>query len=365
MRIRCNREELNVALSGVSRAVASRSPIPSIEGILFTVLGDSVVLTGYNLELGITTKIAAVVEEPGDIIINASLLIEMVRKAIEDEVLIYTDVHSHVFLQCGISKYDFSGIIATDFPDLPSPETEDTMTISGLSIKEMIEMTLFAAAQDNQKPVHTGIRFILDENLLTLVSVDGYRLAVCKKPILNTNTRSFIVPAKTLSEVARLIDSDDEIEISTAKRYAIFTLKDYVILTRLLEGDFIDHNRAIPVGYKTRIKIDVASFYDAIERASLVISNAVLNPIKVKFESDMVIVSCNTTVGKSYDEIISQGEGDELEMGFNSRYLLDALRNCNVNEVYLEINEKSSPIKIVPLEGEDFLFLVLPVRINT
>ncbi|MCL1829840.1 MAG: DNA polymerase III subunit beta [Oscillospiraceae bacterium] len=363
MRIRCQREELIKALSGVSRAVASRSPIPSIEGILFTVLERSVILTGYNLELGINTTISAVVEETGDIVINANLLIDMVRKSVGEEVLIYTDNHSHVFLQCGIAKFDFSGIVASDFPDLPNPETEESLIISSADMKEMIEMILFAVATDDSKPVYTGARFILEENLLTLVAVDGYRLAVSKKNIENSKNRSFIVPGKTLAEVSRLIDGEDDIHISTARRYAIFTLKDFVVTTRLLEGDFIDHTYSIPIGYKTRTKINVSDFYSAVERASLVISNVVLNAVKISFEDDMVIVNCNTPVGKSHDEISAAIEGDGIEMGFNSRYLMEALNHCNQDEVYLELNEKSSPIKIVPLEGDDFLYLVLPVRI--
>jgi len=363
MRIRCQREALSKALAGVSRAVASRSPIPAIEGILFTVLDSSIILTGYNLELGIKTTIPAIVEEAGDIVINAALLNDMVRKTTNSEVLIYTDSYSHIFLQCGIAKFDFSGIIASDFPELPTPETEDTMTFLGSDIKEMIDMTLFAVSSDDSKPVYTGARFLMEENLFSIIAVDGYRLAINKKVVSNSKYRSFIVPGKTLAEVSRLIDGDDEITISTARRYAIFKLKDFTITTRLLEGDFIDHNYSIPKGFKTRVRINVSDFYNAVERASLVISNVVLNAVKIKFEENLSIVSCNTSIGKSYDEIVSVNEGEDIEMGFNSRYLLDALNHCNTDEVFLEINEKSAPIKIVPIEGDDFLFLVLPVRI--
>lgn len=363
MRIRCQREELSKAISGVARAVATHSPIPAIEGILFTTLDNSVILTGYNLELGIKTTIPAVVEEVGEIVINAALLNDMVRKTIENEVLIYTDTNLHVFLQCGIAKFDFSGIAASDFPELPNPETDDSLQISGTSIKEMIEMTLFAIAQDDSKPVYRGVKFILEDDLLTLVAVDGYRLAVGKKVIKNKKNRDFIIPGKTLLEVSRLINSDDDIRINTSKRYAIFTLEDFIITTRLLEGEFIDYVRSIPVGYKTRVRINVSDFYLAVERASLVIKSVVLNAVKIRFEENLSIVSCNTTIGKSYDEIKSINEGDDIEMGFNSRYLLDALNHCITDEIYLEINEKSSPIKIVPLEGDEFLFLVLPVRI--
>ena len=365
MKIRCKREELTAAVAGVSRAVAAKSSIPSIEGILFNVTENDITLTGYNLEMGITTTVGGKVEEPGDIVINAFLLLEMLRKTADEEVDIWTDSRSHIFFQCGIAQFNFSGIVASDFPALPTPDAEKALTILGAEIKEMLERTLFSAAQDNQKPVHTGIRFIIEDSLLTLVSVDGYRLSVCKKKISGGVNSSFVVPAKTLSEVSRLIgDDSEEVIISTAKRYAIFSLKKYNVVTRLLEGEFLDHVRAVPEGYTSRVKISVSPLYDAVERASLVIKDQTGSPVRIKFENSTAIISCATTIGKSYDEIDAGIEGNELEMGFNSRYIMDALRHCGTDEVYLEINEATSPMKIIPLEGDDFLFLVLPVRIS-
>lgn len=366
MKIRCKRTELISAVSGVSRAVSTKSAIPSIEGILFKAESDSVVLTGYDLEIGITTNIPATVDEMGEIVINARLLFDMIRKVSGEDVVIETDDRSHVSLSCGITKFDFSGIAAADFPELPSPDTETSLSLIGNDLKEMIERTLFAVAQDNQKPVHTGTKFFLETNKLTLVSVDGYRLAVCHKSIINTEEKSFVVPAKTLSEVSRLIgDSEDEVYVSMAKRYAVFTLKGYTIVTRLLEGDFLDYTRAIPEGYKTRVKIDVGELFDAVERTSLIITDRFRSPVRLKFENNTVIISCTTTLGSAYDELNASIEGNDVEIGFNNRYILDALRHCGASEVYLEISESTSPMKIVPLEGDEFLFLVLPVRIKS
>ena len=365
MKIQCKRSELISAVSGVSRAVSSKSAIPSLEGILFKTEGEIVTLTGYDLEIGITTSVLAEVEQPGEVIINARLLFDMLRKLSDETVSIEADERYRVSLQCGITKFEFSGIAAADFPELPSPDTETALSISGIELKEMIERTLFAVAQDNQKPVHTGTKFFLDINMLTLVSVDGYRLAVCKKPIINTEERSFVVPAKTLSEVSRLIgDSEEEIYIGTAKRYAVFSLKGYTVITRLLEGDFLDFKRAIPEGCKTRVKISVGDLFDAVERASLIITDRFRSPVRLKFEDDTVIISCSTTLGSSYDEMLVENTGETVEIGFNNRYILDALRNCGAESVYLEINESTSPMKIVPIEGDEFLFLVLPVRIK-
>jgi DNA polymerase-3 subunit beta len=299
-------------------------------------------------------------------VINARLLFDMIRKVSSEDVSIDTDENCRVSLRCGITKFDFSGINALDFPELPSPDTETALAISGVELKEMIERTLFAVAQDNQKPVHTGTKFFLEINHLTLVSVDGYRLAVCEKPIINTDERNFVVPAKTLAEVSHLIgDSEDEIYLSTAKRYAVFSLKGYSVVTRLLEGDFLDYKRAIPEGWKTRVKISVSELFDAVERASLLITDRIRSPVRLRFDDNTVIVNCVTTLGSAHDEIEAEMTGETVEIGFNNRYILDALRHCGAESVYLEINESTSPMKVVPIEGDAFLFLVLPVRIKT
>ncbi len=366
MKIRCKRSDLISAVSGVSRAVSVKSAIPSIEGILFKTEDGKIILTGYDLEIGITTVVEATVESSGEIVINARLLFDMIRKVTGEDIVIETDERSHVFLSCGITKFDFSGIPASDFPDLPEPDTETALSMSGVEMKEMIERTLFAVAQDNQKPVHTGTKFFLGENKLTLVSVDGYRLAVCHKTILNTEEKTFVIPAKTLLEVSRLIgDSEEEIYLSTAKRYAVFSLKGYTIVTRLLEGDFLDYKRAIPEGHKTKVKIGVSDLFDAVERASLIITDRFRSPVRLKFENKSVTISCTTTLGSAYDQLDAEITGNEVEIGFNNRYILDALRHCGVGSVILEINEPTSPMKIVPVEGDDFLFLVLPVRIKS
>ena len=365
MKISCKRTDMFTAVSGVSRAVSVKSSIPSIEGVLLKASVDSIMLTGYDLEIGITTIIPANIEEEGSIVINARLFFDMLRKITGDEILIEANEKNNVFLSCGITKFNISGLSANDFPELPEPDTEKALSIEGNELKEMIDRTIFAVAQDNQKPVHTGTKFFISNNL-KLVSVDGYRLAVCQKNIENMEEKTFVIPAKTLSEVSRLIgDNSDNIYLSIARRYAVFTLKEYTIVTRLLEGDFLDYQRAIPDGYKTRVRIDVNQLYDAVERASLIITDRFRSPVKLKFENNMVIVNCITTLGSAYDELSADIKGNDVEIGFNNRYILEALRHCGVQEVFLEINEPTSPMKIVPIEGDDFLFLVLPVRIKT
>ena len=366
MKIVCDRQELLDGLTGVSRAVSSKSSIPAIEGILFKCENEAATLTGYDLEIGIITTVKADVYTPGEIVLNARLLIDMVRKMDSDIVTIEAGDDMKVMVKGGITKFNFMGIPSGDFPEMPIPDTDDTLGIPASSLKELISKTIYAVATDNQKPVHTGTKFILEGGGLTMVSVDGYRLAVCTRKGINTDEqKSFIVPGKTLSELSKLLgDGDDEVTIGTARRYAVFRLCDYTVVTRLLEGDFLDYKKAIPAGHTTRVKIDVRSLCDSVERASLIINDRFKSPVRMSFDGGVAVITCNTTLGNSYDEIGCSMEGDSVEIGFNNRYLLDAMRNSGCDEVYLEISGATSPMKVLPVEGDDFLYLVLPVRIK-
>ncbi len=366
MKIVCERTQLLEALGGVSKAVSTKSSIPAIEGILFKCADDKVTLTAYDLEIGITTTFLASECEPGEIVLNARLLTDMIRKMNSENVTIESDDEYKVSVKGGITKFNFIGIPASDFPDMPMPDTDNTLTIGGAELCDMINKTIYAVSTNDQKPVHTGTKFIIEKNSLTLVSVDGYRLAVAhSKGVSVLEDKSFIVPGKTLSEVSKLISEDDgEIVLGTARRSAVFQLGKYTVVTRLLEGDFLDYKKAVPDGYTTRVKIDVGELFSSIERTSLIISDKFKSPIKLNFDDSRVALNCSTALGNAYDELACKIEGESVEIGFNNKYMLDALRNCGVDEVYLEISGPSSPMKMRPLEGDDFLFLVLPVRIK-
>ena len=367
MKIVCNRAELLDSLNGVSKAVSSKSSIPAIEGILLKCANDTVILTAYDLEIGIITSFVADVKEAGEIVLNARLLIDMIRKMTSDTVTIETDGELKAQITGGITKFNFIGIPSSDFPEMPVPDAENTLTIKANLLKEMIGKTIFAVSTSDQKPVHTGTKFIMSDDSLTMVSVDGYRLAVCTQKVeFSYENKSFIVPAKTLSEVCKLMgEGEEDVNIGIARRYGVFQLNNYTVITRLLEGDFLDYKKAVPEGYKTRVKIDVRSLFDSVERTSLIINDRFKSPVKFLFEDNKTIVTCSTALGNAYDEIICGIEGEAVEIGFNNRYVLDALRNCGCDEVYLEIGGPVSPLKMVPIPGHDFLFLLLPVRIKS
>lgn len=362
MKIICDRLLLSDAIAGVSKAVTQRSNLPVLEGILFKADSSDLILTGYDLEMGITTHISATVREPGEVVLSARLLGDMVRRLNSETVEISTDENLATTIKGGITEFNILGMPAMDYPELPSPGTDPIVTMEAEVLKKMIDTTLYAVSQDDKKPAHTGELMNIELDKLTIVALDGYRLAICERPVTAGKEISIIVPQKTMAELSRLIgDSADTVEISANRRYVVFTAGGYVIMSRLIEGEFLDYKKVVPEGYKTRVTLKTKDFSSSIERASLIITERLKNPLRIRFGQN-VTVRCQTAVGKVSDELDAAIEGDELEIGFNNRYLLDALKFAGCEEVVFELSGPLSPAKVRPAEGNDFLFLVLPVR---
>ena len=364
MNIVCDKALLSSAIDGVSKAVTLRSSIPALEGILLKAEGFQLTLTGYDLEMGITTTIEANVRQAGEIVLSAKLLGDMVRRLPSGEVSIYNNESGNATIKGGVAEFDILAMSASDYPDLPTPGADHTLTIKAGMLRGMIEKTLYAVSQDDKKPAHTGELFAIEEDKLTVVALDGYRLAIVERPVQAEKHIRIIIPAKTLTEVNKLLgDDEDDVRISANRRFVVFNSGNYTILSRLIEGEFLNYANVIPNGCKTRVVLETRDFIDTIERASLIITERLKNPLRILFDaSGKVTVRCQTNLGKVVDEFAAQVEGDPVEIGFNNRYLLDALRNARCEKVVLELSGPLSPVKILPEEGSDFIYLVLPVR---
>lgn len=362
MKLTCDRTLLSNAITGVSKAVSQRSSIPVLEGILMKADGFTLTLTGYDLEMAITTQLEANVLEPGDAVLSAKLLGDMVRRLSSEEVEITTLESGAATIKGGITEFDIMGLNPGDYPDLPNPGADRTLDMDTATLREMVETTLFAVSQDDKKPAHTGELFSIQTDKLTVVALDGYRLAIIEKKVEATKDIDIIVPAKTVGEVVKLFgDEDDVVHIAANRRFVVFSTQSYTVISRLIEGEFLDYKRVIPEGHKTRVVVDVRDFINTIERASLIITERLKNPLRVTFDGN-ITVRCQTALGKVVDELPAEIEGEPVEIGFNNRYLLDALRNSRCDKLAFEISGPLSPVKVLPVEGGDFLFLVLPVR---
>ncbi len=367
MKFTCNTRELSEACSNVMRAVSTKMTIPTIEGILIECGSDTLSLTGYDFEFGINTILQANVTEPGAIVINAKIISDIIRKLPDGKVTFETSATS-VSIISGAAQYNIMGIDAEDYPELPSVSGGYPLFLNEAVLQKMVNQTLFAVADnESAKPVHTGLKFELSLNQLKLIGVDGYRLAVRMETVqYDGEDISFIVPKKTIRELIKLMgtDGDKNVSISVGKRHIVFDVENYSVISRLLDGDFLDYNAAIPKTATTTVLINTDDAINCIERTLPVIENDKKNPIRCLFDNDEMRVSTVSSLGRVVDYTHANVSGDRVEIGFNSKFILDALHAADTDQVKIELNSAVSPAKVMPINDDSFLFLVLPMRLK-
>lgn len=366
MRLTLQQKEFADAVLNIQRAVSSKSTIPVLEGILLSTQNNELKLSAYDMELGMTTTLEATVQEQGRLVLNARLLSDIVRRLPGETVTLTSDEKNIASICSDASEFSIIGIPAEEFPEFPSISETDSVEISQPMLKSMIRQTLFAVAADDSKPVHTGSLFELSPGQLRVVSVDGYRLAMRTEPVQSEQSLRFVIPGKALSEVLKLLgDEEENLSILIGRRHAIFKIGKYTLITSLLEGEFLDYKAAIPAGEKTIVTVKTAAFTSSVERVSLLITDRLKSPVRCILEENEIKLFCSTPMGRANDHLSCSLTGENVEIGFNNRYLLDALRNSEGDEVRLVLNGALSPMKVLPKEGDSFLFLVLPVRLKS
>lgn len=364
MNIVCESQKLAKACMNVQRTVSNKSTIPSIEGILIKAVGESINLTGYDLEVGSETYIPAEVYENGSIVLNARHLCDILRLVPDDTVSIESDERNICKIKSGETEYSLIGIGADEYPDIPTVSGGFPIVIKQPVLKDMIKKTIFSVSTSERNPVHSGIKFEITNGKIVLVAVDGARLAIRREDIdYDGEDVSFVVPAKTLGEVMKLGEDEEGVySISVGKRHICFEVGEYRIISRLLEGNFIDYKGAVPLTSSTTVKAPTRSVIECIERTSLIITDR-SSPVRCTIENGVIKFSCVTTIGTANDKMPAEISGKDIEIGFNNKFVLDALKACDKDEIKMEFNASNQPIVIVPTEGDDFLFLILPVRI--
>ena len=366
MKFTVNKSDITEAVSNIQRAVSTKTSIPALEGILLSATETGLELCDYDLELGITTVIPAFVMEPGKAVLSAKLFSDIVRRTPAETVTVSVDEKNMATLESGYSRFSIIGIPAEEFPELPKLSDSTQISLPGALLKSMIRQTLFAIAESDAKPIHQGSLFSLENGILDVVSVDGYRLAVRREPVDFSEDLSFVVPGKTLSELLKLIkDSEEPVEISAGRRHILFKIDNYTVISSLLEGEFLNYKAAIPPESQTEVVLKTREAIDSVERVSLLITDRLKSPIRCLFDNNEVKLNCTTSMGRASDQLDVEMTGQSVEIGFNNRYLLEALRNTECDEVKVQLGGPLSPMKVVPKEGDSFLFLVLPVRLKS
>lgn len=365
----CEKALIQSAIAITSRAVSSKTTIPALEGLLLHGENDSLTVSGYNMQTGIRTSVSANIVETGEIVINAKFLGDIIRRMPDDVITFSANDRCSVRLSCGEVSYDdIVGLSAADFPDLPEVEDNFSITLPRKTLKAMIEETAFAVSTNESRPVHTGALFEAGDMQLTMAAVDGFRLAVRKEPLtrIDGGSFSFVAPGPALNEVKTICgDSDEPVEITLGERHILFNAGETQLICRRLEGEFLDYRNAIPRKNPIAVTVETKALISSIDRVSVVINDKMKSPVRCVFEQDRVTLSARTGNGAAKDVCGISGDGGGLEIGFNNRYLMDALRYAPADAVKIELNTGVSPAVIVPVEGEEnFLYMVLPVRLK-
>ena len=360
------RASLLDAVSRLQRVVGAKTSMPILEGILISAEQGKVTLVAYNLEMGMKKEIYANCKQEGDIVVNARLLADILRRLDGLQVEIETDEKLNCHIRCGEATFDILGMAATDFPEMPNVADNESISIEADIMAEMIKTTIFAAAtNEGAKPILTGINFCVKDSFLTIVGIDGYRLAVRTEKVKETKNIEFTVSNKAVAEVLRLIDENSEnIEIKVSNRLISFVINGYSFISRLIEGEFVNYRKTIPTEFTQRVVLNTRELINTIERVSLLISESFSTPVRCYFNELNVVFTCATSVGRATETFNINLEGPKFEIGLNSRYLLDALRAIDTEEIQILFNGSNAGILMKALDGDRFEYMIMPMRLK-
>ena len=366
MRFTCEKSMLVTGLNITGRTVAQKSALSAIEGI-FCRAGVGLSLTGYNMETAITYQIDAEVSDPGNCILPAKLFGDIIRRLPEGPVTVVVDDSYKVSIRAGYAAFTISAESADDYPELPDVGSGRSIRIPQAALKELISGTIFAVSENQGRPIHTGVKFEVEDDSVSAIAVDGFRLARRTYHMEEPTGRklSFVVPAQGLKEVEKILGEDEYVAFTLGSKHILFQLGSATLICRLLEGDFLDWRRVVPANSPVKLVTHVSDMASAIERVGLIVSEKYKSPVRCVFSDQVLQLRTNTTIGAAEDRCTIAGDGKELEIGFNVRYLADALRAIPGEEVVLELTNSLSPIVFSPVEDKyDYSYMVLPVRIK-
>ena len=371
MKFICEKEKLMLGLNTVSRTSVSRTTTPILEGILMTVKEDGIILTTNDSEIGMECKIEHIEStEIGKAVVDCKMFCDIIRKLPNSEITISVNDKNLLVIECEGSLYKLSTLKAEEFPTLPTINVEKSISIESKMLKELIKRTIFAISLEENRPVFTGSLFEVKDNRLNVVSVDGFRLAL-RKAVVKEASENFsaIVPGKYLNEIVKnLQDTEEIVKVGISKNQALFEMENCKLVTRILEGEFLNYLSVIPSNWQTRVKVNRMDLLNSFERISLISASSVEKekkyPVKVSVDIGKMTISCTNQTGDAKEEVFISTEGQYLEAGFNPKYFLDCLKSIDDEEVFIEFGSNISPCIIKPVENSDYVYMILPIRLK-
>ena len=370
MKIVCYKENILKAINSVVKGVASKTTMPILEGILIQTNDNEIKLTTYDLEIGIEYIMDCEVKEQGSTVVNAVMFSEIIRKLPDTQIYISLNDKNLLQIECEGSLYKLATMNPAEFPELPKIEVENSIELEQNNLKNMIRKTIFAVSTEDSRPIFTGCLFQIENNQLSLVAVDGFRLAL-RTIFLNKQTNNFsaVIPGKTLNEMNKILsDSFDFVRIGVSKNQALFEMDNCKVVTRILEGEFLNYKNVIPTNWESRIKVNKNNLQNSFERISLISSSSIEKekkyPVKVEIDIGKVTISCTNQTGDAKEELFVSTEGKNLEAGFNPKYFLDSLKAIEDEEVFVEFGTSISPCLIKPTDSSEYVYMILPIRLK-
>ena len=366
MLVICSRNDLMKSVGIVSKAVSTRTTMPILEDILLDAEGNTLTLLGNDMDLGIQTNIEAVVKGEGSICVNAKMFSEMIRRLPDDDVKLETD-NGRMRIECGHSRFTISTMAADDFPRLPEVEGRQEIMISQSVFRQMINDTIFSIAPENSgRPILTGELMDIRDGYLYLVAVDGFRISMRRTRIQSEENFKVTIPGKAMNEIKNILENEEDslINVSFTGKHALFRMNDTVVLTRLLEGTFLNYERNLDMEFKSRIVVNRRELFESVDRAALISRESKNSPIRLEIEDGSMVITSNAENGTSREEVGVSLEGEGITIAFNPKYYLEALKAIDDLEVAILYNSSLTPCIIESLDGKDYQYFILPIRMH-
>lgn len=366
MKIICNKLNLVKGVSIVSKAVPSKTTMPILECILIDATMDIIRLTANDMELGIQTEIEGEIIEHGMIAIDAKIFSEIVRKLPDNEIVIETDNNLQMTITCEKAKFDISGKSGDDFSYLPIIEKNETVTISQFTLKEVIRQTIFSIADNESNKLMTGELFEIQNGILRVVSLDGHRISIRKIELKEPcEDRKIVVPGKTLIEISKILSGEAESEVCMyfTNNHIVFEFDNTIVVSRLIEGEYFKIDQMLSSDYETKVRINKRELLNCIDRATLLVKEGDKKPIIINIGDEVMELRIKSQLGSMNEDIMIHKEGKDLMIGFNPKFLIDALRVIDDEEVDLYLMNAKAPCFIKD-EAENYIYLILPVNFN-
>lgn len=366
MNILCDKSKLIEGINTVLKAVPGKSTMAILECIVIDVKENTIKLIANDLQLGIETTIEGNIIEEGSVAVNAKIFSDIIRKLPSDDVKITVDENCTIFIECGKAKFNISAKSTEEFPFLPSIIKDNNIQISQFTLKDIIRQTVFSISDNENTKVMTGELFEVNGSTLKVVSLDGHRISI-RKVDLNKEYEniSVIIPGKTLIEISKILNGglDDEVNIFFTDKHVLFEFDNTVVLSRLIEGEYYKIDKMLSTDYETKITVNKKEMLECIDRTTLLLKESDKKPVIIDIKDNSMGFAMNSSVGSMAEEIDAEKEGKDILIGFNPRFLIDALRVIDEEEITLYMINPKAPCFIRD-KDETYIYLILPVNFN-